>query len=137
MENKTTNSFELAGNAFKGDQNCSQSVLMAYSNHFGLSGETAQRIASGFGGGIALSGNMCGAVTGGIMVIGLAGTGEGSSKLETYERSKQFMKSFEDKYGSLQCGKLVEPRENKDDKRFCDKFVEGAALIIDEILEIK
>ena len=41
---------------------CAQSVLMAYSDDFGMDTETAARIACGLGGGIARSRETCGAV---------------------------------------------------------------------------
>ena len=51
--------------------NCSQSVLTAFCNEFGLHDEPAFRIACGFGGGMGRMAKTCGAVTGAFMVIGL------------------------------------------------------------------
>ena len=50
---------------------CSQSVLVPFSEEFGLSKELALKIANGFGGGMARRQEVCGAVTGAIMAIGL------------------------------------------------------------------
>jgi len=51
---------------------CSQSVLTTFAPRFGLPLDTAMRIATPFGSGIASTGEMCGAVSGALMVIGLA-----------------------------------------------------------------
>ena len=53
--------------------NCCQSVLCSLAEHTGLAEPTAVALAVGFGGGM-LTGNVCGAVTGGMMAIGLACT---------------------------------------------------------------
>ncbi|HYC20977.1 MAG TPA: C-GCAxxG-C-C family protein [Candidatus Bathyarchaeia archaeon] len=50
---------------------CSQAVLSAFAQHFGLERDTALRISQGFGAGIAYTDDICGAVSGAIMVIGL------------------------------------------------------------------
>lgn len=50
---------------------CSQAVFAAFSDMFGLDKEMALRIGNGFGGGIARKQEICGAVSGAIMVIGL------------------------------------------------------------------
>lgn len=54
--------------------NCAESVLLATSHEkFAQSiGGIIPRIATGFGGGIARNGDVCGALTGGVMAIGLA-----------------------------------------------------------------
>lgn len=54
-----------AGNA------CSQAVLLAWSSDLGLDDETALRLAAPFGSGMRL-GATCGALTGALMVLGLA-----------------------------------------------------------------
>ena len=51
--------------------NCCQSVLCALGEYTGLDEQAAIRLAFGFGGGM-LTGNICGAVTGGMMAIGSA-----------------------------------------------------------------
>ncbi|MDD2550794.1 MAG: C-GCAxxG-C-C family protein, partial [Bacteroidales bacterium] len=56
---------------FKSGFNCSQAVLAAFSEECGISRETALKIACPFGGGIGGYGRTCGALTGGLMVIGL------------------------------------------------------------------
>lgn len=50
--------------------NCSQAVIGAFCEDYGIDRETAMKFASGFGGGLRC-GEVCGAVTGAVMVIGL------------------------------------------------------------------
>jgi C_GCAxxG_C_C family probable redox protein len=91
--------------------NCCQSVLSAYARDFGLSDETALRLAGVFGGGIAGSGETCGAVTGGLMVIGLKhGTTDPrdlKGKEGSRERAKRFLEGFAALCGSTKCRDLL------------------------------
>jgi hypothetical protein len=57
--------------AFKSGFTCSSAVVSAFSDELGFDGETAKKIACGFGAGISKSGNICGAISGAIMVNGL------------------------------------------------------------------
>jgi C_GCAxxG_C_C family probable redox protein len=50
---------------------CSQAVVSSFSEDLGFDKETARKISCGFGAGMARTGNICGAVTGAMMVIGL------------------------------------------------------------------
>jgi len=53
------NSAERAAAFFTRGFNCSQSMLAAYAEQFGMSDELALKVAGGFGGGM---GRLCGAV---------------------------------------------------------------------------
>ena len=57
----------VSGNGFT----CSSAVFSSFSEALGLHPETAKKISCGFGAGISKTGNICGAVSGAIMVIGL------------------------------------------------------------------
>lgn len=56
---------------FEQGYNCSQSVLMAYADLYGIDQETATKFASSFGGGMGRLREVCGAVSGMFMVLGL------------------------------------------------------------------
>ena len=56
---------------FRSGYVCSQAVFATFSEMLGLDKETALKIANGFGGGIARKQEICGAVSGAIMAIGL------------------------------------------------------------------
>ncbi|MHA2251007.1 MAG: C-GCAxxG-C-C family protein [Candidatus Kariarchaeaceae archaeon] len=64
----------------EGRMNCAQAIFAAYGRHLGVDRDTCLKITSLFGGGINRTGNVCGAVTGAIMAIGLkhgeVGSGE-------------------------------------------------------------
>lgn len=128
---------DMAVNFFCHDCNCAQSVLLAFSGNFGLSPDRAMQLASGFGGGIASSGGMCGAITGGIMALGLAGTGNGASKVMTYEQSAELINLFKAKFGSTDCKILTESKASIESESHCVKFVREAVLIVESLLEKK
>ena len=62
---------ELARQAFKEGYNCSQAMVAAFSDLMGMDKKTALRLASSFGGGMGRMREVCGAVTGMFMVVGI------------------------------------------------------------------
>lgn len=62
---------ELAKELFIKGYNCSQSVFAAFCDETGLDVDTALKIASSFGGGMGRLREVCGAVTGMFMVVGM------------------------------------------------------------------
>ena len=107
---KTKN--EVATEKFLAGYNCAQSVLYAYSDELNLGKETALKRASGLGAGMARRGEICGAVTGGILVIGLKwGRGEcddRSATERTYQKTQDLMAGFEQRHGSCLCRELLQ-----------------------------
>ena len=74
---------DKAKELFQSGYNCSQSVLIAFSDITGLSEETSAMIASGFGGGMGRMREVCGAVSGMFMVAGfLYGTTDKDGEAE-------------------------------------------------------
>ena len=63
---------EEAKALFENGYNCSQAVFLVFCEQYGLSRETAARLASSFGGGMGRLREVCGAVSGMLMAIGLA-----------------------------------------------------------------
>jgi C_GCAxxG_C_C family probable redox protein len=57
--------------SFQSGFTCSSVVFSTFSGELGLDPDTAKKIGCGFGAGISKTGNICGAVSGAIMVIGL------------------------------------------------------------------
>lgn len=62
---------ELARQAFKEGYNCSQAMVAAFSDLMEMDKKTALRLASSFGGGMGRMREVCGAVTGMFMVVGI------------------------------------------------------------------
>jgi C_GCAxxG_C_C family probable redox protein len=103
---------EIARNRFLSGYNCAQSVIEAFSADLGLDRETALKLATGFGAGIARRGEVCGAVSGGILVLGLkygrGSTQDRSATETTYQKTLELMQKFEQRHGSCQCRVLTE-----------------------------
>ena len=100
---------EIAGIVFSQNFNCSQSVFSAFAPQFGLDRETALKLASPFGGGVARRGEVCGAVTGALLALGLArGAQAPAGKEEIYRLSQEFMRLFEQKHNTVLCRDLID-----------------------------
>jgi len=73
-----------------------------------LDKETALKLASPFGGGVARRGEICGAISGALLVLGLArGADEPAGKDEIYRLSQEFMRLFEEKHATVICRDLL------------------------------
>ncbi len=95
---------EAAASIFGQNYNCSQSVFSVFATQYGLDEKTALKLASPFGGGVARRGELCGAVTGALMALGLVhGADKPAGKEEIYRLSQEFMRRFEEKNGSILC----------------------------------
>ena len=107
---------------------CAESVLMAVSDESGVISPLIPRIATGFCGGIARTSGMCGAVTGGIMALGiLYGRDNAEQSYETvYEKVQQFLQAFEEEYMSINCYELTGCDLSKEEER--QAFVEKGML---------
>ncbi|MBQ7886388.1 MAG: C_GCAxxG_C_C family protein, partial [Clostridia bacterium] len=62
---------EKARDLFLSGCSCSQAVFGAYAQEYGIDYDTAMKLASSFGGGLGGSRELCGAVSGMLMVAGL------------------------------------------------------------------
>ncbi|XHR28686.1 MAG: C-GCAxxG-C-C family protein [Chthoniobacteraceae bacterium] len=95
--------------------NCAQAVLYSMCDKVGMDAQTALKLATGFGGGIARGGHVCGAVSGGIFALGLClGRGENADKTATeytYARVQELMATVQAKFGSCLCRDLLEGRD--------------------------
>jgi C_GCAxxG_C_C family probable redox protein len=102
---------ERAISKFVGGYNCAQSVFYAFCEDLHLDPDTALKTSAGFGGGIGRKGEVCGAVTGGIMALGVKyGRGEKDEPAVAnvaYARTVEFMDQFANKHGSCLCRELL------------------------------
>jgi C_GCAxxG_C_C family probable redox protein len=102
---------EVAVEKFLSGFNCAQSILYAFGPELGLDAETALKVATGLGGGMGGRGEVCGAVTGGILALGLKyGRGEQAEKSatrEAYQKTGELMAAFERVHGSCLCRTLL------------------------------
>ena len=104
--------------------NCCQAVLMSCSEEFGLSEQQAYQLAAFFGAGMR-RGEVCGAVTGALMALGLR---YGDTNNRQCSKSKEFLKAFEEEFSSLICRQLLE----KNQKKMCPTFIEYCANYLEE-----
>jgi C_GCAxxG_C_C family probable redox protein len=119
---------DIAVQKFSTGFNCAQSVLSSFSSALGLDEKTASKIACGFGAGMGRQQEVCGAVTGGIMAIGLKfGNISGDdreSKEKTYALTRELIDRFTQERGSCSCRKLLNGCDlstEKGQKEFRDK----------------
>ncbi len=102
---------ERAAQLFAGGISCAPAVLAAFAPRLGMDEEHAARAASCFGGGMASSGRICGAVTRAMMAIGL-GNGPGvradaAAKKVAYDRAKELWRRFTVRHGSIECREIL------------------------------
>jgi C_GCAxxG_C_C family probable redox protein len=141
---------EIGNKSFTGGFNCSQSVLTAFSDSYGLDRKTALRLSCGFGAGFGREQEICGAVSGAVMVIGLKygqqEAEDSDSKEKTYSAVSEFLKSFKGIHRSLKCSELTgcdlktESGKNsfRDDKlkeKVCAKCISDAIGILETMLD--
>jgi C_GCAxxG_C_C family probable redox protein len=105
------NKSEYAQNFLKQGFSCSQSVLSAFVEQFGLDRDIALRISSAFGGGMGGRGEVCGAVTAAFMVIGLkygsAIQHDDKERDLIGSKAGMFMNKFKSSKGSILCRDLL------------------------------
>lgn len=107
--------------------NCCQAVLGCCCDRFDLDPDTAYHLAAFFGAGMR-SGEVCGAVTGALMALGLQ-YGDGNNR--QCNKSAQFLKAFKEQYGSVVCKELIAP-VGKTKKQMCPVYINYAAKYLED-----
>lgn len=117
---KADKALELFSNNF----NCSQAVLTAFAPDFGLDEKLALMLGTSFGGG-ARNGEMCGAVSGALMVLGLKyghfDAADSEQKSRAYSIAVEYTKRFKAENGSIVCRDLLGYDLTKPDEMACIK----------------
>jgi C_GCAxxG_C_C family probable redox protein len=102
---------EVACALFRQGYNCSQAVFGAFAEDLQIDRDTAMRIASSFGGGMGRMREVCGAVSGMLMVCGLmhgyATPETGDVKADHYRMVQKLSAEFRDTAGSIICRDLL------------------------------
>jgi C_GCAxxG_C_C family probable redox protein len=125
---------------------CSQSLLLAFSDHFNLDDRTAKLISSTFGGGMGRLRQKCGAVTGGFMVLGLAYGNENPTDMDTklyaYKKVRELDNLVSDIYGTTNCKELLQKHasqsqveERKHHQIICKQVISDATGFLFDLLE--
>jgi len=145
------NRAEIAVSKFSDGYNCAQSVFYSFCDDLHLDKNAALKMACGFGAGMGRKEEVCGAVTGGIMVIGAkCGRGERDDRTATeltYKKTRELMDRFEKKHGTFICRKLLKNceltteegqkhfKENNLSNTICQPCVRSVVEILDSIME--
>lgn len=131
--------------------NCSQAVFCAFAEKFGIDFETAAKLASPFGGGIGRMRDVCGAVSGALMALGLrrgySDAGDLKAKSELYKTVQDFANNFRQENGSIYCRDLLGLKQSGKDapnptprtkefykSRPCAELVRSAADLLEQLI---
>lgn len=142
---------EKAMRLFEEGYNCTQSVVLAFSDRFDMPEETLARLVSAFGGGMGRLREVCGSMSGVFFVTGmLYGYSEPKDfegKKELYANVQELARRFEEKNGSIVCRELLGLDHKRDGsvperrteeyykKRPCKELIGCAAEILDRFME--
>ena len=140
---------ELAAQLFLNGKNCSQAVLLAFCDLTGLDPHLAARLSSPFGGGMGRQREVCGAVSGMLMVTGILygyeepGENDAAKKAH-YALVQELCGRFREEAGSIICRELLDnpPSDPNPSPRTaeyyqtrpCARFVMLAAKILDDYI---
>lgn len=112
--------------------NCAQAVVLPFAEDAGLSGEMAMRVSSNFGAGMRRAAT-CGAVTGGLMALGLFGLDDPAAVNEYHRRLR------EKHQGYLDCADLlrINKEQGGEKKPHCDAMVYECVELVETMLREK
>lgn len=142
------NNKEKALDYFSRKYHCSQAVLAAFAEECGITEEQALKLGGCFGGGMR-KGEVCGACTGALMVLGLLYGQCSDDDLESREHTNkvcdEMMKRFAEKTGSYMCRDILGcdistpegvgyAREKDLFTELCPKIVAIAVEVLDKII---
>ena len=142
------NHAEKAFDLFKSGYNCAQAVAVAFCDVTGLTEPQAARMASSFGGGMGRMREVCGAVSGMFMVLGLLygyeDPKDDATKKELYTQVQALAEAFKKDAGSIICREILKnpPSDPNPSPRTpeyyamrpCERMVYNAASLMDDFL---
>ena len=138
-----------AAELFLGGYNCAQSVVVAFSDLTGLDKDFSAKFASSFGGGMGRMREVCGAVSGMLMVLGtLYGyddtVEDDAQKKQLYKDVQALAAQFREECGSIICREILKNPPSDPNptprtaefyaKRPCARMVMTAARLMDEFI---
>lgn len=118
----------------KYDLNCAECILYSANEEYKLGIDAkGLKLAAGFGGGMAVE-DVCGAMTGAIMVLGNMFVNERAHESDRIkELTKEFIQKFNDTLKSKNCKELK--AMYRDDNKRCSDIIKAASEILDEIIK--
>ena len=128
--------------------NCAQAVAVAFCDVAGLTEIQAARMASGFGGGMGRMREVCGAVSGMFMVLGILygyeDPKDDATKKELYTQVQALAEDFKKDAGSIICREILKnpPSDPNPSPRTahyyamrpCERMVYNAARLMDDFM---
>lgn len=138
-----------ANEIFSKKYHCSQAVLTAFASELGITETQALKLGGCFGSGMC-KGEVCGAVTGALMALGLrygqCDTEDLMSRYKTSEVTIEMLERFKKENGSYICRELLGcdlsdeegiriAKEKELFTKFCPKMVESATRIAEELMQ--
>jgi len=139
----------IAIEAFNSGSNCAQSIVKAYAKDLNIDEVQALYMASGFGAGMGRLQNICGAVTGSFMVIGLSNSLAIQLEKNSFDLTSQMIQEFESSFKtrnkSTLCKDLIQCDLNTDigqayfkehhiKEHTCQKCITDALDILEKII---
>ena len=89
---------------------CSQTTLAAVIEAFGIGGQDLLRASSCLAGGVARRGHVCGALTGGLMMIGYLTGRDDLEMFPQYQRAMDYgnmlYRKFQEEFGTVSCSEI-------------------------------
>ena len=139
---------ERAAELFMEGYNCAQAVAVAFCDTVGLTADRAARMASSFGGGMGRMREVCGAVSGMLLIAGLLygyeTPGDDVSKKTHYARVQALAGRFREQAGSIVCREILKNPPSDPNptprtaefykKRPCVRMVSLAASVLEEYI---
>ena len=135
---------ELSSNGL----NCSQAIIAAFGEQYGIDVEMAKKIGRPWGGGMGHLALTCGALTAAIVILGMAesGTDEMQARKDSFASVRELFHRFEAKHGATDCKDLLgadmstaagkkKIGEEKLGPQFCPGFIRDTAEILDDIIK--
>ena len=127
---------------FMSGMNCAQAVFCAFAPKYSIEESQAAKISCALGGGVGRMREVCGAVTGAGLALGLR---HGEDKAVVYPYMQEFCERFKKECGSIVCRELLRgtsataggsPEARTSEyysKRPCSEIVKLAASILCEM----
>lgn len=139
------NRMEKAEELFKQGFNCSQAILTVYGSSFGIDPEKAKQLGRPFGGGMGRLALTCGALTGAVMVLGLAKDlpVEAEARELSYGQVRELFRRFEASHGTTLCKELLgadvgteEGRQKAKEEKLVSKVCPGLVREVGGLLDL-
>ena len=118
--------------------NCAQSVALAFEDLTGLDTKILENVSAPFGGGVGRSQEVCGTISGMVMVLSLIRNYDCSDprqKMALYNEEQILIMRFKEKHESIVCRELLTLAKTKGFKHSCGELIKDAVDILATYLE--